>query len=408
MSVKMGAVSFGYNQCPKETQMTFQTDSKTVIDPYQNTPRVEEDAAGVWHIRGYAEAKDLLKQDLLQDGFGAENIFKSKLEPVLYQHGDPHRKQRSAIAKYFSPTTVSQKHWPMMERAADEILAELVSAKQFNLKTLTTRMAAVVTAAVVGLNPSKAMIRRIDDMLHSPPAPPKNPILRFFAETTGYTRQFRFWFFDVRPAIAERKRNPQDDVVSYMLSKGKSGLDILVECIVYGAAGMATTQEFICAVLMHALENPKVREALTSEDIDVRYEALHEILRLEPVIGKIKRKVINEPVSVTSDGETHNIPVDAKIEFHVYDVNADEQAVGASPEQNCPHRELDKGTYRSLIGFGSGPHRCAGEHLAIAETDIFIRKLLSLKGLHVKHQPEIKYNKTVEGYEIDNYIVGID
>jgi cytochrome P450 len=391
--------------------MTFQTDSKTLTDPYQNTPRVEKDTQGVWHIRGYAEAKDLLKQDLLQDGFGAENILKSKLEPVLYQHGDPHRKQRSAIAKYFSPTTVSQKHWPMMERAADEILAELVQAKQFNLKTLTTRMAAVVTAAVVGLNPSKGMTRRIANMLHSTPATSKNPFVRFFrfiVGIAGYTRQFQFWFFDVRPAIAERNRNPQDDVISYMLSKGKSNLDILVECVVYGAAGMGTTQEFICTVLMHALEYPKVREALTSEDIDVRYEALHEILRLEPVIGKIKRKVINEAATVTSDGETHHIPVDAKIEFHVYDVNADAQAVGASPEQNCPHRDLDKGTYRSLISFGSGPHRCAGEHLAIAETDIFIRKLLSLKGLHVEHQPEIKYNKTVEGYEIDDYIIGVD
>ena len=61
-----------------------------------------------------------------------------------------------------------------------------------------------------------------------------------------------------------------------------------------------------------------------------------------------------------------------------------------------------------MIAFGSGPHRCAGEHLAIAETDIFVRKLLSLKGLRVEHQAEIKYNKTVEGYEIDNYIIGVD
>ena len=223
----------------------------------------------------------------------------------------------------------------------------------------------------------------------------------------GQMRRVKFWLFDVHPAIVERKRHPQDDVVSYMLSKGKSELAILAECIVYGAAGMATTQEFICVVLMHALENPKVREALTSADIDVRYEALHEILRLEPVIGKIKRKVI-EPVAVMSEGETHNIPVDAKIEFHVYDVNADAQSVGAEPERVHPHRDLDKGTYRSLIGFGSGPHRCAGEHLAIAETDIFIRKLLALKGLRVQHQPNVKYNKTVEGYEVDDYIVSVD
>jgi len=387
--------------------MTLQTDSKTANTPYQNTPRVEKDAEGVWHIRGYAEAKELLKEDLLQDGFSADTVHKSGLDPVLYQHGEPHRKQRAAIAKYFSPTTVSQKHLPMMEKAADDILADLVKAKRMNLKTLTTRMAATVTAAVVGLNPTKGMFRRIDDMLHSPPTVSKNPILRFFTSTNGYLRQVRFWLFDVRPAIAKRKRNPQDDVVSYMLSKGKSELAILAECVVYGAAGMATTQEFICVVVMHAMENPKVREALTSLDIDVRNEALHEILRLEPVIGKIKRKA-SESVSVTSNGETLNIPVDARIEFHVYDVNADALAVGAEPERVHPHRDLEKGTYRSLIGFGSGSHRCAGEHLAIAETDIFIRKMLSLKGLHVETGPEIKYNKTVEGYEIDDYIIAVD
>ncbi len=387
--------------------MSFQTDSKTAIDPYQNTPRVEKDAKGVWHIRGYAEAKELLKGDLLQDGFGADDVLKSGLDPVLYQYGEPHRKQRAAIAKYFSPTTVSQKHLPMMERAADQIVADLVKVKRIDLKILSRRMAAIVTAAVVGLKPTDGLAQRVDAMLHSPPVLPKNKIARFFMMISGQMRRINFWLFDVHPAIAERKRHPQDDVVSYMLSKGKGEIPILAECMVYGAAGMATTQEFICVVLMHALENPKVRAALTSADIDVRYEALHEILRLEPVIGKIKRKAI-EPVAVTSNGETHSIPADAKIEFHVYDVNADAQSVGAEPERVHPHRDLDKGTYRSLIGFGSGPHRCAGEHLAIAETDVFIRKLLALKGLRVEKQANVVYNKTVEGYEIDDMIVAVD
>lgn len=387
--------------------MTLQTDSKTAIDPYQNTPRVEKDAEGVWHIRGYVEAKELLKEDLLQDGFNAEGVFKSGMDPVLYQYGDVHRKQRAAIAKYFSPTTVSQKHVPMMERAADEVLAEFVKAKRMDLKTLSRNMAAIVTSAVIGLNPTKGMIRRVDAMLHSPIEKPKNRMARFFMEIFGNIRRISFWIFDVRPAIAARKLAPQDDVISYMLSKEKNELAILVECIVYGAAGMATTQEFICAVLMHALENQKMRAALTSDDISVRYEALHEVLRLEPVIGKIKRKVI-EPVSVNSNGEAHHIPADAKIEFHVYDVNVDEKSVKEQPERLNPHRDLESGTYRSLIGFGSGPHRCAGEHLAIAETDIFIRKLLALKGLRIEKQPTIIYNKTVEGYEISDLIVTVD
>jgi cytochrome P450 len=408
MSVKLGAFIFDYNRPPEETQVTtFHTDSKTAREPYRNSPRVEEDAAGVWHIHGYAEAKDLLKEDLLQDGFNADDVNRSGMDPVLYQHGEAHRKQRAAIAKYFSPTTVSQKHNVMMERVADEIIADLVKAKRADLRQFTTRMATVVAAAVVGLKPTSGLVKRLDAMLHTDDSAAKHPLLRIFEPIRRNLTRISFLFLDVRPAIRQRRRNPEDDVVSYMLSKGKSDLAIFVECVVYGAAGMATTQEFICITLMHAMENPEIREALASEDIDVRYEALHEILRLEPVIGKIKRKTL-EPVSVTSKGETHTIPAGAKIEFHVYDVNADAESVEEEPERIHAHRDLEKGTYRSLIGFGSGPHRCAGEYLAISETDIFIRKLMALKGLRVIKPPKISYNATVEGYEVSDYIIEVD
>ena len=82
--------------------------------------------------------------------------------------------------------------------------------------------------------------------------------------------------------------------------------------------------------------------------------------------------------------------------------------VEEEPERLHPHRDLEKGTYRSLIGFGSGPNRCAGEHLAISETDIFIRKLMALKGLRVIQQPKISRNETVDGYEFSDYIVEVD
>ena len=386
--------------------MTTLTDSKTLPGPYTSTPRVAEDAQGTWHIRGYAESKELLKEETLQNGFGAESILRTGLDPVLYQHGEAHRQQRAAIAKFFSPTTVTQKHIPMIESTADELIAELARAKSIDLKTLTRRMAAVVACAVIGLNPSHGLIKRLDNMLHAPNKPHSKLARLYLSLTSNFTR-LSFWWLDVRPAIAERKRHPQEDVISYMLSKDKSNIAILAECIVYAAAGMGTTQEFIPVVLLHALEDPQTRAALTSEDSAVRYEALHEILRLEPVIGTIKRKALS-PLTITSAGQTHTIPTGARIDFHVYDVNVDAQSVG--PEAEClqPHREMERGTYRSLIAFGSGPHRCAGEHLAIAETDIFIRKLLSLRGLRLESQPGIIRNQTVEGYELDNYRIAVD
>jgi len=386
--------------------MTVQIDSKTLPEPYKSAPRVEQDTKGEWHIRGYAETKELLKADLRQDGFNADNIEKIDLDPVLYQHGEAHRQQRAAIAKFFSPTTVAQKHMPMIEKTADDIIAELLRVKRLDLKTLTNRMATVVAATVVGLDPNPGLIKRLDAMLHSP-TPPAPGLARIWFEITSNLPRLAFWWLDVRPAINKRKRSPQDDVVSYMLSKNKSNLAIFAECIVYGAAGMATTQEFIMISLMHALENPTMRAALTSPDQSVRYEALHEILRLEPVIAKIKRKTV-EPVTLTSAGETHTIPAGAKINFHIYDVNVDKRAVSAEAQCLNPHREFESGIYRSLAGFGSGSHRCAGEHVAIAETDVFLRKLLALPGLRVESQPTILRNDTVEGYEISNYFISVD
>ncbi len=93
--------------------MTANTNSQTVPTPYKNDPRVERDTNGLWHVRGYIEARDILKEELIQDGFNAEELRKVGFEGVLYQHGEPHRQSRAAIAKYFSPTTVKQAHLPL-------------------------------------------------------------------------------------------------------------------------------------------------------------------------------------------------------------------------------------------------------------------------------------------------------
>jgi cytochrome P450 len=386
--------------------MSLENHSRTVPAPYKNNPRIERDSDGTWHVRGYAEARDLLKEEMIQEGFNAEDLRKSGFEAVLYQHGEPHRQSRAAIAKFFSPTTVQQSHMPLIERTADEIMAELKSKKRANLRELSRRMATVVASAVIGLKPTNAMIRRLDDMLHSPPLS-SHPILKMIQILQGNYRRFAFLLADVMPAISSRRKSPQNDVISYMLSKGKRTLDIWVESIVYAAAGMATTQEFICIVLLHCMRDEKFHKIMTSDNTNARYEASNEILRLEPVIGKLYRRA-HEPVTVASEGKEFTIPEGEKITFHIYDVNVDSNAVRQSPTQLHAHRKLEKGVYRSLIGFGSGPHRCAGEHLALAETDVFINKILQVPGLRIESGPNIIRNDTVEGYEVNDLILAID
>ena len=386
--------------------MSLENHSRTVPEPYKNDPRIERDSTGTWHVRGYAEARDLLKEEMIQEGFNAEDLRKSGFDAVLYQRGEPHRQSRAGIAKFFSPTTVQQSHMPLIESTADEIMADLKLKKRADLRELSRQMATVIASAVIGLNPTKAMIRRLDTMLHSPPFS-SNPIVQWLQTLRGNYLRFAFFFGDVMPAISRRRKSPQNDVVSHMLSKEKRPLDIWVECVVYAAAGMATTQEFICIVLLHCLRDEKFRNIMMSDNTSARYEALNEILRLEPVIGKLYRRT-HEPVTLTSEGQEVTIPEGEKITFHVYDVNVDSKAVRESPTQLHAQRQMEKGVYRSMIGFGSGPHRCAGEHLALAETDIFINKILQIPGLRIESGPNIMRNDTVEGYEVNDLILAVD
>lgn len=386
--------------------MTLNTDSKTAPAPYVNDPCLEKDAHGTWHVRGYNEARDLLKEDLIQDGFNAEELRKAGFDGVLYTSGEPHRQMRAAIAKYFSPATVQNTHMATIQKTADELIGRLKTEKRLNLKVLSRDMATVIATAVVGLNPTKGLIRRFDAMLHSGKIS-ENKVVAFLKTVQGNYRRFAFLFADVMPAIRRRRKSPQNDVISYMISKNRRLLEIWVECIVYGAAGMATTQEFICVVLLHCIKDAKLREIMLSEDTNARYEALNEILRLEPVIANIYRKA-HEPVTVKSAGREVTIPANERIAFHIYDVNVDAKAVGDAPEKLHPHRTMEKGVYRSMLGFGSGSHRCAGEHLAIAETDIFIHDILKIPGLRIESGPDIVRNDTVEGYEINNLIVTVD
>lgn len=382
------------------------TDSRTVPVPYTFIPRVARDDTGHWHIRGYAEARTLLLEDLQQAGFQADGVAKSGLDPVLYQRGDAHRQQRAAIAQFFTPTTTARKHQAMMERLADELTAELSKAKHADLNNLTVRMAAAVAAAVVGLDPTPGLIRRLDAMLHSQAAS-RSRLGRIRDTIVARIASLGFWWLDVRPAIAARRREPRDDVISYMLSKGKSSVAILAECVVYGAAGMATTQEFISVVLWHCLEHPAFKDLMLTAPLESRFEFLHEVLRLEPVIATIKRRMVDE-MTLVSDGVTYTLPAGALVHFHVYDINADARVLKEPPLRLLPHRELDRGVSRSLVSFGAGPHRCAGEFIALAETDVFVRRLLALPGLRIEGVPTVSRNETVEGYEIRQMTVAVD
>jgi cytochrome P450 len=59
-----------------------------------------------------------------------------------------------------------------------------------------------------------------------------------------------------------RRRRPSADVISQLLQQGFNDLEILTEALTYGAAGMATTREFVTLAAWHLLDEPDLRAPL--------------------------------------------------------------------------------------------------------------------------------------------------
>jgi cytochrome P450 len=221
----------------------------------------------------------------------------------------------------------------------------------------------------------------------------------------GQVGVLAFLYLDVKPAIAARKRQPQEDVISHLVQLGRNDREILTECITYGAAGMVTTREFIGAAAWHMLEKPALRTRYLAADEEERYAILHEILRLEPVAGHLFRRALRD-VTLHHDGEIVVIPAGELIDIHITAANVDPAVAVERPAEVCPGRDLRGDRVPAMVlSFGDGHHRCPGAYVAIQESDIFLQRLLAIEGLHIVSGPELSFSDLTGGYELRKFMV---
>ncbi|HEX6779199.1 MAG TPA: cytochrome P450 [Ktedonobacterales bacterium] len=403
-------------QCPVDHVVWSRQKTARAVEPV-DLP-VEHDAAGVWHIRGFAEARAVLRSgDTKQAGFGAE-VFEKYLQTenpgILYKEGPGHHEQRRKTARFFTPKAVSANYRPMMEQQADSLAANLQREKRGDLSQIALAMAVQTAALVVGLtnSPLRGMTRRLESFFENQTLVETDSHLPKFIENLrfawGQRRMTLFYFLDVRPAIKARRRQLQDDVISHLITQGYNDTEILTECVTYAAAGMVTTREFISVAAWHFLEQPELRERYLAAPEEERYELLHEVLRLEPVLGHLYRRTTAD-VALESNGAPVTIPQGALLDVHLCAANADESIVGEHRLELCPGRALKQENIPSmLMSFGDGHHRCPGAYIAIQETDILLQRLLALRSLRMEQTPVLRWNEISAGYELRSLLLRVD
>ncbi|GGR40796.1 cytochrome P450 [Deinococcus ruber] len=395
-------------RCPMHT-----ADQKTSFGA-DHQPGVELQR-DVWYLRTYAAVKQVLRDsEHVRQGATTENVLVTRLRPaVIFQDGEEHREQRTAIARFFTPKTVHDKHHAFIDLLTERLIVRLQRAGQADLSALSMELSVEVAARVVGLTDSlkPGMDRRIDELLSGSDLNGEQRVgtldrLRSaVSQSKGLLKMSNFYRVDVRPAIQARRNKPQEDVISHLLSKGYNDLEILVECLTYATAGMVTTREFIGVAAWHLLEQEELRRQYLAGDRPERHRILHEILRLEPVASTLWRKAI-EDVTIESGSQTHHIPAGARMILDIRTANADASVIGDKPLILCPHRALPSGVQGQALSFGDGAHRCPGAFLAIHESDVFLHRLLSLP-LRIVSTPELTFNTLLMSYEIRDFIVEV-
>ncbi len=351
------------------------------------------DETGVWHVRDFAGGRAVLRStDTLQDGLGVETVAKLPAgfrRPVLYWDGPEHREYRRQTARFFTPRRVDAEYRGLMHRIAEREVDVLRRVGRADLSELSFRLAVDVAKAVIGLTASRPGTAR--------------RLARFFPEKLGRpgftsprgiywaARILYLWLAiyvnDVRPAVRERARHRQDDLISHLLDEGVSHGEILSECLTVAAAGMVTTREFICAAAWHLCTDDDLVRRYRTSDEPARFAILQELARLEPPIAALRRRT-TAPVALP-DGTT--IPSDARVHVSVAAANVDPGMVGDRPG----------------LTFGDGAHKCPGAHLAIQESDIFLTKLFAVDGVRMTSSPRVSFNEDFGTYALHGLTVAI-
>jgi len=279
--------------------------------------------------------------------------------PVVPLAFDPpqHTRYRKILQPYFSPHALSKSR-PVLERHATDMIAVLASRGECEaMADFARRYPFQVFMDLYGL-PMEDLDRVIawkDAVVADKPYLTKADLDQGL-ELLAY----------LADAIEQRRQNPGSDMLSrVMTGPGEfSDLELLGMSHLLILAGLDTVTAAIGFSLFELARRPELRDALRDNPKQIRV-FIEEIVRLEPS-APVAPRVTTEFVEV--GGMT--LPPGTPVRLCMAAVNRDD-----SDTMSTNELVMDGKVHRHW-GFGGGPHRCLGSHLARIELTVIVGEWL--------------------------------
>ncbi|OMC39555.1 hypothetical protein A5742_04890 [Mycolicibacterium fortuitum] len=175
-------------------------------------------------------------------------------------------------------------------------------------------------------------------------------------------------YFDKQ--LEQRRNAPSDDVISSMMAAQIDGRQLTVDelrgiFLLLIVAGHETTTNAIGSILIHLAQHPAKRRMLI-EDPDAMNNAIEEFVRFVAPVRAGARTTSRE---VEIGGRT--LPEGARVVLMFSSGSRDDEHFERADECQLHRRGAGK-----HLAFGTGVHRCLGEHLARLELRVVTREFL--------------------------------
>ncbi|WP_334770806.1 cytochrome P450 [Nostoc sp.] len=335
-----------------------------------------------WVITRYADVKAILRdarfrcadrpelikeknQYLQNKGRNLNALAYTSSQLLFYLNPPDHTRLRGLVVKAFSPMVVERMR-PCIQKIVDELLDRVRHQGTMDIiADLASPLPVIVIGRMLGI-PNEAqdqlhqwsnILSRILDSLVS---------LEEYEAMNEAIEEFQEY---LRGLIAEREKNPQEDLISALIaaknqSDKLSQEELLATCILLFTTGEETTVNTIGNGMLALLSHPEQMEQLQKEPTIIS-NAVEEILRYD------------SPVQITVRIAIENLEIGNQT------IQAGEEVVlclGAANRDSAQFPDPDRLNINRCennhLAFGDGIHYCLGAALARAQAQIAINTLL--------------------------------
>lgn len=270
--------------------------------------------------------------------------------------GDEHKQWRRQLGPLFSPGAVERLEASVRQRAIDIIEGIKDRGSCDFMADFATRFPTTIFLEMMGL-PVEELDHFLEwehDILHAGGSD-EEKLQKQMAAMLAVMGRFA-------TVIAERREAPRDDIVSKALTyeidgKPVTDEDLLSFCLLMFMAGLDTVSVTLGWMFLHLARNDGDRARIVA-DPTIIPTAVEEFVRAYAIVIPA-RKVMSDidiqgcPMKA---GDMVNIPLNAATRDDAAFPDAATVDITRKPNNH--------------IGFGAGPHRCLGSHLARQELRI--------------------------------------